>query len=239
MPASAACSASGSAREIGDVARAGRDRGGVPARQVVEHDDVVAGLQQLLGDDGADVAGAARDEGPHAAEHSSRDAREPPGPDGPGHYNGRVRARLLPALLAAFALLAAPAAAQVPTPTPTPTPTATPSPEPTATPEPTPERSDEVKAIYRDYRRDGELDACKHEKADLKEALKDLTDEDDAENPDLRYLLEAGIDEHKSGDCARKAEQEAQEQAQEDANTGTGTGTTGTGTTGTDHADTR
>ena len=56
---------------------------------------------------------------------------------------------------------------------------------------PAPERSDEVKAIYRDYRRDGEIDACKHKKADLKEALKDLTDEDDAENPDLRYLLEA------------------------------------------------
>src|SRR5688500_18760565 len=118
-------------------------------------------------------------------------------PDGLAHYNEGVRACLFTALLAAFALLASPALAQDPTPTPTPTATPTPTP----TPEPTPERSDEVKAIYRDYRRDADLDACKHEKADLKEALKDLTEEDDAENPDLRYLLEAAIDEHKSGDC--------------------------------------
>ena len=115
-----------------------------------------------------------------------------------------MRARLLLALLAAFALLAAPAPAQVPTPTPTPTATPTPTP----TPEPAPERSDDVKAIFRDYRRDGEIDACKHERADLRAALKSLTDEEQLENPDLRFLLEAGIDEHKSGDCEEQAAEE-------------------------------
>jgi hypothetical protein len=115
-----------------------------------------------------------------------------------------VRARLLPALLAAFALLAASAPAQEQTPTPTPTVT----PEPTATPEPKPERSDDVKAIFRDYRRDAEIGACDHERGDLRAALKSLTDQEDLENPDLRYLLQAGIDEHKSGDCAEQAAEE-------------------------------
>ena len=116
-------------------------------------------------------------------------------------YNGGVRARLFLALLAAFALLSAPAPAQEPTPTPT----ATPTPTPTPTPEPAPERSDKVKAIFRDYRRDGEIDACEHDRPVLRSALKSLTDEEDLENPDLRYLLEAAIDEHKSGDCEEQA----------------------------------
>ncbi|HZB75606.1 MAG TPA: hypothetical protein VE526_05235 [Solirubrobacteraceae bacterium] len=133
-----------------------------------------------------------------------------------------MRARLIPALLAAFALLAAPAPAQDPSPPPT----GSPSPAPSPSPEPAPERSDEVKAIYRDYQRDGEINGCKHEKADLKEARKGLTDTDDAEYPDLRYQLEAAIDQHKSGDCAEEAAEE------QDDDTDTGTGSTGSGTTG-------
>ena len=78
MPASAPSQRLGVGERDGDVARAGRDRGRVAAREVVEHDDVVAGLQELLGDDGADVAGAARDEGPHAGEHSSRTSASGP-----------------------------------------------------------------------------------------------------------------------------------------------------------------
>ena len=45
--------------------RALRDGGAVAAREVVEHDHLVAGLEQLLGDDRADVAGAAGDEELH------------------------------------------------------------------------------------------------------------------------------------------------------------------------------
>ena len=39
---------------------------GVPGGQVVEHHDAVAGLQEVGGDDTADVAGAAGDEQLHA-----------------------------------------------------------------------------------------------------------------------------------------------------------------------------
>ena len=48
-----------------DVARAVGDRAGVAAREIVEHDDLVAGVEQLLGDDGADVARPARDQELH------------------------------------------------------------------------------------------------------------------------------------------------------------------------------
>ncbi len=47
------------------VGRAGRDRRTVAAAQIVQHDDLVTGVQQLCGDDRAHVARAARDEGPH------------------------------------------------------------------------------------------------------------------------------------------------------------------------------
>jgi hypothetical protein len=130
-----------------------------------------------------------------------------------------VRARLIPALLAAFALLAAPAPAQDPSPPPT----GSPSPAP----EPAPERSDEVKAIFRDYQRGGEISGCKHEKADLKEARKGLTDTDDTETPELRYLLDAAIDLHKSGDCEEEAAEE-----DDDTDEGTGSPTTDPGTPG-------
>jgi hypothetical protein len=139
-----------------------------------------------------------------------------------------VRARLFPALLAAFALLAAPAPAQDPPPSPT----VSPSPSPSPSPEPVPERSDEVKAIYRDYRRDGEIDGCKHEKADLKEVRKGLTDTDDAQTPELRYLLEAAIDQHKSGDCEEEVEEEEAAEEDDDTDAGSGTGTPGSGTPG-------
>jgi hypothetical protein len=139
-----------------------------------------------------------------------------------------VRARLLSALLLAFALLAAPAPAQVATPTPT----VTPTPTPTPTPEPRPERSDEVRAIYRDYRREGELQGCRHERADLKDALKGITDGEDMRYPDLRYLLQAAIDEHKSGDCEEQAAEEEEEDDTDSGTDTTGSGTTGSSTTG-------
>ena len=42
-----------------------RDRVAVAALEVVEHDDVVSGAQQVLGDDRSDVAGPAGDEQLH------------------------------------------------------------------------------------------------------------------------------------------------------------------------------
>ena len=101
--------------------------------------------------------------------------------------------RLAAVLLAAFAVFAGPAAAQDPTPTPTPSPTATPT--------PTPEPSEAEKKVYRDYRRDGVIDACDHRKKVLKDVLEELPPEADIETPDLRPALEAAIEQHKGGDC--------------------------------------
>ena len=96
-----------------------------------------------------------------------------------------VRMSLAAALLVALAILVAPAAAQDPTPTQT----------------PAPERSEEEKDVYRDYRRDGVIDACDHERRTLREVLDELPPEADVDNPDLRPALEAGIEQHKDGDC--------------------------------------
>jgi hypothetical protein len=82
------------------------------------------------------------------------------------------------------------------------------TPEPSPTREPAPERSDAVRAIFRDFRRDARINGCKHELADLRKALKSLTDEEQVESPDLRYLLQAAIDTHKSGDCEEQAAEE-------------------------------
>jgi len=91
--------------------------------------------------------------------------------------------------LVAFAVLIAPAAAQEPTPTPTPTPT------------PAPELSDAERDVYRDYRRDGVIEACDHKKKTLKQVLEELPPEADLDTPDLRPALEAGIEQHRDGDC--------------------------------------
>src|SRR5215207_4749202 len=99
--------------------------------------------------------------------------------------------RLPAALLVAFAVLIAPAAAQEPTPTPTPTPT------------PAPELSDAERDVYRDYRRDGVIEACDHKKKTLKQVLEELPPEADLDTPDLRPALEAGIEQHRDGDCHR------------------------------------
>jgi hypothetical protein len=97
----------------------------------------------------------------------------------------RVRMSFAAAVLAAFAVLISPAAAQDPTPTPT----------------PSPERSEAEKDVYRDYRRDGVIDACDHKKRTLKEVLEELQPEADIDNPDLRPALEAAIEQHEDGDC--------------------------------------
>jgi hypothetical protein len=96
-----------------------------------------------------------------------------------------VRMSLAAALLVALAIPIAPAAAQEPTPTPT----------------PAPERSEAEKDVYRDYRRDGVIDACDHKKRTLRDVLEELPPEADIDNPDLRPALEAAIEQHDDGDC--------------------------------------
>ncbi len=69
-----------------------------------------------------------------------------------GSYTRRAMSlRLITVLVAALALWPAAAFAQ----------------EPTATPGPPDSASDAVKLIYEDYRRDGKIDVCDHERADL------------------------------------------------------------------------
>jgi hypothetical protein len=97
-----------------------------------------------------------------------------------------VHSRLIQGLAAAVALLAltAPAGAQ----------------------DTTPERSKGVDKVYRDYRDDGVIDACDHTRRALKKTLDQLAPEADVDTPDLRPALEAGIEQHTSGDCEREAE---------------------------------
>src|SRR3954454_22142460 len=123
-----------------------------------------------------------------------------------------MRARLkrfppaLSAVVAVASVLALPpvAGAQDPLPTPTPTPTApavTPTPTPTPTATPTPEeRQDEkdrrrkvVRRIYRDFEKDGRIDACGHTPKALKIALRSISDEYAQDYPDFKDALKAAI----------------------------------------------
>ncbi|MDA0182431.1 hypothetical protein OJ997_19135 [Solirubrobacter phytolaccae] len=93
--------------------------------------------------------------------------------------------RLITVLVAALALLPATAFAQ----------------EPTATPGPPDSASDAVKLIYEDYRRDGKIDVCEHERADLEDALDTIEPDFDTDYPDFREAIEAGIQRHDNGRC--------------------------------------
>src|SRR6185436_9471182 len=118
--------------------------------EVVEHHDLVAGAEQLLGDDRADVAGAAGDEELHGRGMLAATLMP-------------MRPRMLGAVLAVAAIVAV-SATPASAPTPTPTPTVTPTPTPTVTPTPPPDPVEEkkerlrkrkvVKRVYRDYRQD-------------------------------------------------------------------------------------
>ena len=61
--------------------------------------------------------------------------------------------------------------------------------------------SEAVKEIYSDYRADGKIDVCNHERADLQDALDTIEPEFDTDNPDFRAALEAGIQRHDDGRC--------------------------------------
>ena len=73
-------------RRVADVADnqrgLGRDGGAVAAKQRIEHDDLVAGLDQPLCRGAADVARAAGDEDPHcfaSSDESPKSRRHSPG----------------------------------------------------------------------------------------------------------------------------------------------------------------
>ena len=85
--------------------------------------------------------------------------------------------RLITAVVAALALWPAAASAQ----------------NPSATPGPPNSASDAVKLIYEDYRRDGKIDVCDHERADLQDALDTIEPDFDTDYPDFREALEAGV----------------------------------------------
>jgi hypothetical protein len=130
-----------------------------------------------------------------------------------------VRARL-PRVLAGPVLvvalgLAAPVAAHaqtppVPTPTPTatasPSPTATPSPTVTPTPTPTPtyaKQTKETRRVYRDYKRDGVIEACDHTRKDLRRTLKTIRPQFEEEFPDFRDAVRAAIKQHNRRKCTQ------------------------------------
>src|SRR6185436_5349783 len=174
--------------------------------EVVEHHDLVAGAEQLLGDDRADVAGAAGDEELHGRGMLAATLMP-------------MRPRMLGAVLAVAAIVAVsatPASAQTPTPTPTPTPTVTPTPTPTVTPTPTPDPVEEkkerlrkrkvVKRVYRDYRQDGLIDNCRHSRLALKRTLQSISDECEADFPDFREAVKAAIKDWDKDRCEREAE---------------------------------
>ena len=133
-----------------------------------------------------------------------------------------MRARLTGAAaavaLAVLAALATPSMAQE---TPTPTASATPSPtaSPTPAPTPTPEqqeraerdrrdrRAKTVRAIYRDFQRDGRIDDCDHTERTLKRARRSIEDSYAEEYPDFREALTAAIERHESGRCEEQEQQ--------------------------------
>ena len=96
--------------------------------------------------------------------------------------------RSITALLAVLALLVAVPAAFAQSATPTPG-------------GPPADASKAVKAIYTDYRSDGKIDVCDHERTDLQDALDTIEPEFDTDNPDFRAALEAGIQRHDDGRC--------------------------------------
>ena len=98
--------------------------------------------------------------------------------------------RLITVLAAALALLiAGPAFAQDPTATAQPG-------------QPPANATEAVKQIYNDYRADGKIDVCTHQRDDLQKALDTIEPQFDTDYPDFREALEAGIQRHDKGRCA-------------------------------------
>jgi hypothetical protein len=94
-----------------------------------------------------------------------------------------VTKRSITALLAALALLIAAPTAFAQTATPTPG-------------GPPKDASEAVKEIYSDYRDDGRVEGCDHDRDDLQDALDTIEPEFDTDNPDFRVALENGIQRH-------------------------------------------
>ena len=61
------------------------------------------------------------------------------------------------------------------------------------------------RAVYRDYRSDGVIDACRHEPATLQGVLDGIPAPMEVQSPDFRPQIEAAIQEHEDGGCAEPA----------------------------------
>src|SRR5215217_858618 len=126
--------------------------------------------------------------------------------------------------LAALALavpagLATPSMAQDPLQTPTASPSPSPTASPTPSPTPTPEeqeraerdrrdrRAKTVRAIYRDFERDGRIDDCDHTESALKRARRSISESYADDFPDFRDALTAAIERHASGRCEEQEQQ--------------------------------
>jgi hypothetical protein len=68
------------------------------------------------------------------------------------------------------------------------------------------ERAEAVDKVMRDYRDDGRIEACDHERRALRDTLNELPPEADVETPDLRPALEAAIEQVKADECEEEPE---------------------------------
>jgi hypothetical protein len=73
--------------------------------------------------------------------------------------------------------------------------------------DPPADASPEVQHIYQDYRNDGRIEVCDHERADLQDALDTIEPDFDSDFPDFRAALEAGIERHENGRCDAGSEE--------------------------------
>jgi hypothetical protein len=100
----------------------------------------------------------------------------------------------------------------------------------------TPERQ-----VYRDYRSDGLIDACRHDPATLEAVLENIPTQVDVNSPDFRPQVEAAIQEHEDGTCEQQSPPSSGDpdgSGQTDTGDDSGSGTTGTTDSGTSSDDT-
>jgi hypothetical protein len=82
--------------------------------------------------------------------------------------------------------------------------TPTPSPTPTPTPEPV-KQNKYTRKVYRDFKRDGLVDACDHTRKALRRTLKTIRPQFEEAYPDFRDAVKAAIKQHDKKKCTPPA----------------------------------